>query len=71
MAEEVKLREPKDLTYEELLRIVENIRDIMWPEDNPDEDWDSDTMGWVGNELTCCGLHRVAKEEQEEDGNKP
>ena len=45
---------------DELRRRLRDIRDILWPPDNPDEPWDSDTIAYVA--------HLVPKREEANDG---
>lgn len=43
--------EPGDLTKDELLLIVESIRETLWPLSNPDNEWSADTADHIASVL--------------------
>jgi hypothetical protein len=45
------MRQPSDLTKEELVDIVTQIRELLWPEATPDCDWEVDTIEDVAQVL--------------------
>lgn len=55
MAEQPRL-EPKDLTQEELLSIVEQVRDILWPNGDRGHPWTPDTIDQVASRLQAYNL---------------
>jgi hypothetical protein len=50
MAANPKL-DPGDLTKEELLAIVEGVREVLWPLSNPDHVWTPETVESVASVL--------------------
>jgi len=48
--------QPADLTKEELLRIVEQVRDTLWPRGAEDDPWTPDTINAVASSLEQYNL---------------
>lgn len=46
----------RDLTPEELVDIVDSLREILWPGGKTDESWSPDTIGQVALKLQSYGL---------------
>lgn len=38
----------RDLTQERAIEALQEIHDILWPPENPNEDWDANTLDEVG-----------------------
>jgi hypothetical protein len=55
------MKQPSELTREELEQIVGQVRDILWLDSvsgalDPDRSWDSETIEWVSGVLEDAGL---------------
>lgn len=54
------LKDPNELTKEELVAVVRDVQDILWGDDvrEPDEDhdWEVETIEYVAGALTDRGL---------------
>ena len=61
-------RTPEQLTHEELIALVRTIRQELWPGGRWDSDWDSDTLGEIGNAMVAYGLDPLPPKEEEEEG---
>jgi hypothetical protein len=48
--------EPRDLTREQLLDVVERVREVLWPAGNEDESWSPDTLDAVAEVFMAHGL---------------
>lgn len=61
-----------DLTGEQALLIISELRDILWPPEDPTADYDSETIEWVagveGLRPTGLSLDGEPEELEEEEG---
>jgi hypothetical protein len=48
--------QPADLTKEELVALVEDILDTLWPRGNSEHEWDASTADTVAQSLAAYGL---------------
>jgi hypothetical protein len=50
------MRDPSELAYDDLIELVRTLQATLWPNNSPDHEWDSDTLGTIGNIMSDAGL---------------
>ena len=74
------MKQPSELTREQLMDIVRQIRDILWQDAitealDPERSWDDQTIEWVSGVLEAAGLKpdpiRPASPTTRDDGDEP
>lgn len=70
----VKPANVSDLTGEQALLIISELRDILWPPEDPTADYDSETIEWVagveGLRPPGLSLDGEPEEEEAEEGGE-
>ena len=50
------VKDPGELSREELIEIVRAVQNTLWPDGDPDHEWDAETIEAVARVLSDAGL---------------